>query len=111
MHSNRVRGRLVPVLLATSFLATPHTAAAQEQPQAAETGTGADIVVTANRREENLQDVPISVTALGEAKLDQAQVASFDDYAKLLPSVSFQSFGPSQSQIFFRGVASGGDGL
>ncbi len=69
------------------------------------------IVVTAQRREERLQDVPISITALGAAKLEQANVQSFDDYAKLLPSVSFQSFGPSQSQIFFRGVSSGGDGL
>ena len=44
-------------------------------------------------------------------KLENANVQSFDDYAKLLPSVSFQSFGPGQAQIFFRGVSSGGDGL
>ena len=103
--------RAVPVLLATTMLAAPSAVFAQEAPQAAEEETGNDIVVTANRREENLQDVPISIIALGEAKLKNAQVASFDDYAKLLPSVSFQSFGPSQSQIFFRGVSSGGDGL
>ena len=41
----------------------------------------------------------------------QHQVASSDDYIKLLPSVSFQSFGPGQSQIYFRGITSGGDGL
>ena len=70
-----------------------------------------EIVVTAQRREERLQDVPLSITALGSGKLEQAQVKAFDDYAKLLPSVSFQSFGPGQSQIFFRGVSSGGDGL
>ena len=103
--------RAVPVLLATTMLAAPQAAFAQESPQAAEEETGGDIVVTANRREENLQDVPISIIALGEAKLKNAQVASFDDYAKLLPSVSFQSLGPSQSQIFFRGVSAGGDGL
>ena len=104
--------RAVSMLLATTMLAAPQAAFAQEAPQAAkEETTGGDIVVTANRREENLQDVPISIIALGEAKLKNAQVSSFDDYAKLLPSVSFQSFGPSQSQIFFRGVSSGGDGL
>lgn len=70
-----------------------------------------DIIVTAQKRAQNLQDVPISIQALGEDRLEKAQVSSFDDYAKLLPSVSFQSFGPSQSQIFFRGVSSGGDGL
>ena len=110
MRAVRVRGRLVPVLLATSYLVAPAVTYAQDRPFAT-SGDDPEIVVTANRREENPQDVPISVAALGEEKLEQAQVASFDDYAKLLPSVSFQSFGPSQSQIFFRGVASGGDGL
>ena len=103
--------RAVPVLLATTMLAAPQAGFAQEAPQATADETGGDIIVTANRREENLQDVPISIIALGEAKLKNSQVASFDDYAKLLPSVSFQSLGPSQSQIFFRGVSSGGDGL
>ncbi|MBF5089464.1 TonB-dependent receptor plug domain-containing protein [Novosphingobium sp. NBM11] len=79
--------------------------------QAADPNQPVDIVVTATKRSERLQDVPISIQALGNTELDQRQVQSFDDYAKLLPSVSFQSFGPSQSQIYFRGVTSGGDGL
>ena len=111
MTSKTLSRRAIPVLLATTMLAAPQAVLAQETPQVAAEETGNDIVVTANRREENLQDVPISIIALGEAKLKNAQVASFDDYAKLLPSVSFQSLGPSQSQIFFRGVSSGGDGL
>ena len=112
MISTALGRKAIPVLLATTMLAAPQAGFAQETPQAAEEeATGGDIVVTANRREENLQDVPISIIALGEAKLKNAQVASFDDYAKLLPSVSFQSLGPSQSQIFFRGVSAGGDGL
>lgn len=69
------------------------------------------IVVTAQKREQNLQDVPISIQALGETRLEEAQVSSFEDYQKLLPSVSSLSFGPSGSQISFRGVISGGDGL
>lgn len=93
-------------LLASTCLATPAFA------QAAEEGaSGDEIIVTAQKREENLQDVPISIQALGQEKLAERQVASFDDYAKLLPSVSFQSFGPGQSQLFFRGISSGGDGL
>ena len=96
------------VLLATTAAILPASAFAQD---AAATDDTTEIVVTAQRREERLRDVPISITALGEGKLEQANVQSFEDYAKLLPSVSFQSFGPSQSQIFFRGVSSGGDGL
>ena len=70
-----------------------------------------EVIVTATKREENLQNVPISVQALTPTILSQHQVTSSDDYIKLLPSVSFQSFGPGQSQIYFRGITSGGDGL
>ncbi|QIG81893.1 TonB-dependent receptor [Sphingosinithalassobacter tenebrarum] len=69
------------------------------------------IIVSATRRDEDLQDVPISLQVLGEEELEQQSVASFDDYARLLPSVSFQSFGPGQTQLSFRGITSGGDGL
>jgi outer membrane receptor protein involved in Fe transport len=110
MFRRRPSRRAAIALLATTALVLPSAAFAQGAPP--EDADEEDvIVVTAQRREERLQDVPISITALGEAKLDQANVQSFDDYAKLLPSVSFQSFGPGQSQIFFRGVSSGGDGL
>lgn len=104
------RNELIAALLGTTALVLPAAAQAQEAPADDEQGF-ADIVVTAQRREERLQDVPISIKALGQERLEQANVQSFDDYAKMLPSVSFQSFGPSQSQIFFRGVSSGGDGL
>jgi iron complex outermembrane recepter protein len=70
-----------------------------------------EIIVTATKRSENIQDIPLSVQALGENFLAEQQVQSFDDYAALLPSVSFQSFGPGQAQVAFRGVSSGGDGL
>jgi len=68
-----------------------------------------DIVVTANKRSERLQDVPISIQALATETLEQHQVTRFDDYVKLLPSVSYQSFGPGQSQLYFRGISSAGD--
>lgn len=69
-----------------------------------------DIVVTAQRRDESIQRVPISLQALTPVVLDQHYVKNFDDYTKLLPSVSFQSLGPGKSQLFFRGVTSGSDG-
>jgi iron complex outermembrane recepter protein len=70
-----------------------------------------EVVVTAQKRTEDLQKVPISLQVLNSETLEQHQVSNFDDYAKLLPSVSFQSFGPGQSQLYFRGIASGEDGL
>jgi outer membrane receptor protein involved in Fe transport len=47
---------------------------------------------------------------LGSEKIEQLHINSFDDYVKYLPSVSYQSAGPGFSQIYMRGVASGGDG-
>src|SRR6266404_5010511 len=69
------------------------------------------IVVTASKRAETLQSAPMSVTALTGDQLSQHQVTSLDDYVKMLPSVSYQSFGPGQSQINFRGITTGGDGV
>ena len=66
-----------------------------------------EIVVTATKRSENLQDVPIAITAFSTKTLDDLQVDSFDDYAKLVPSLSFKSSGPGSANVYFRGVASG----
>jgi iron complex outermembrane recepter protein len=66
-----------------------------------------EITVTAQKRSEDLQKVPISLTVLGGEKLEQMQVTSFDDYAKFLPSVTFNSLGPSQAELIFRGISSG----
>jgi len=102
------------ILMATAAFAAP-VALAQTAPQASGESTavsdGNEIIVTAQKRSENLQNVPISIQALGTKKLDELNISSFDDYAKVLPSVSFQSFGPGQTQLSFRGITSGGDGL
>jgi iron complex outermembrane recepter protein len=69
-----------------------------------------EVVVTAQKRTENLQDVPVSITAIGNEKLEQLNVQNFDDYVKYLPSVAFQSLGPGFARVFMRGVASGDNG-
>jgi iron complex outermembrane recepter protein len=68
------------------------------------------VVVTAQKRTENQQDVPLSIQTIPTAKLEQLNVTDFDDYVKYLPNVSFQSGGPSFEHTYMRGVASGGDG-
>ncbi|HWU14037.1 MAG TPA: TonB-dependent receptor [Caulobacter sp.] len=106
-------GLLTTALLASTMLtAVAAQAQAQTAPQGAPQGAVAldEVVVTAQKRSENLQDVPVSIQALGEAKLEQLQVAAFTDYVKYLPSVSFQTSSPGFSNVYFRGVASGGDG-
>lgn len=94
-----------------AVLGVASPASAQQSASGPSQTDTADIIVTATRRDASLQTVPISMLALGGAKLAEHQVSSFDDYAKLMPSVSFDSFGPGQAQLYFRGINSGGDGL
>jgi len=101
-----------------AILAT-HTAAAalpSEQP-AASGGEIPEVVVTATRRSENLQDVPIAITALTGETLAQLNVQTFDDIVKYLPNVSTASKGPGINEIYMRGLsttqggAQGGGGI
>ncbi|HEY5718746.1 MAG TPA: TonB-dependent receptor plug domain-containing protein, partial [Gammaproteobacteria bacterium] len=73
-----------------------------------------EIVVTAQKRTESLQDVPLSIQALGSTRLEELRIGNFADYARFLPSLSYQSGGqsggPGFSRAYMRGVASGGDG-
>ncbi len=101
----RTAWRTLPV--ASALLACMHPAQAADN---GETATLEEVVVTAQKRTENLQDVPISIQAIGTAKLEELRIKSFDDYAKFLPSVSFQSAGPGFEHVYMRGVVSGGDG-
>ncbi len=66
-----------------------------------------EVVVTAQKREESLQDVPLSIQAIGTQRLEELHVTSFDDYVKFLPSVSYQTLGPGTAGVYMRGVASG----
>src|SRR5688500_5741707 len=122
-HETKRSGRRKPPssfarlpLAAAIYLAVGSAAFAQEAtptptPAAErEAATLDTITVTAQKRTENLQKVPISLQVLGEQKLDELNVTDFDDYVKFLPSVSYQTFGPGFAQIYMRGVASGGDG-
>jgi outer membrane receptor protein involved in Fe transport len=69
-----------------------------------------EVIVTANKRSESIQKVPMSIQALDTKKLEELNVSEFEDYAKLLPSLDFQTAGPSSTTLIMRGVASGEDG-
>jgi outer membrane receptor protein involved in Fe transport len=64
-----------------------------------------EIIVTAQRRTENMQDVPITIQALTAETIQQLNVATFDDFVKYLPNVTSASNGPGQSSIFMRGLS------
>ncbi|HUI60267.1 MAG TPA: Plug domain-containing protein, partial [Steroidobacteraceae bacterium] len=69
-----------------------------------------EVVVTAQRREETIQNVPIQVTALTAETLTQLNISTFDDYLKVLPNVTASMHGPGQGQIYMRGLATTEDG-
>jgi len=107
-------------LLASTALASPAFAQSgvndtpqTPQEQVASDGVAPDsteIVITAQKREENLQNVPISVQAIGTRRLDQLNISNFEDYTKQLPSVSFDTSQPGSTTVYVRGVATGSDG-
>jgi outer membrane receptor protein involved in Fe transport len=69
-----------------------------------------EIIITATKREERLQNVPQSVIALGTRRLDQLNISNFEQYTKQLPSVSFNTSQSGGTVVYMRGVATGGDG-
>jgi iron complex outermembrane receptor protein len=101
----------VAVCLAISSAAAAQDAPA-DPPKKPEDRTAAigTVTVTAQKREENLQKVPISINVLGEQTLQQQNVKSFEDAVRLLPSVTFNTAGPGFGQVYMRGVSNGGDG-
>ncbi len=96
---------LATLLTSAVIISTPAFAQA-----AAEESSGDEIIVTAQKREESLQNVPISIQALSTKKLDQLGISNFNEFSQQLPSVSFQTSAPGSTSVYMRGVASGGDG-
>jgi iron complex outermembrane recepter protein len=81
---------------------------AQTAPSPTESTTEiAEIVVTAQRREETTQNVPITLQALTGETLNQLNVQTFDDVIKFLPNVSVSGTGPGQNNIYMRGLSTG----
>ena len=65
----------------------------------------AELVVTATKRAESTQDIPVSVAALQGDDLNQLRVSALDDYARYLPNVVTMGTGPGQSELYIRGAA------
>jgi iron complex outermembrane recepter protein len=69
------------------------------------------VIVTANRREENLQNVPMTIQVLTGEALDKLNGTTLDDFAKYLPAVTAQGVGPGQNNIYVRGLGSAAKGM
>ena len=80
------------------------SAASVQAATGSDTDTNSDtiqeITVTAQRRVENMQDVPITIQALTAETLTQLNVLTFDDFIKYLPNVTSASSGPGQGPLY-----------
>jgi outer membrane receptor protein involved in Fe transport len=103
IHSQSRRNQYLAAAVVSGALAMPQQAPAQDL-------MIEEIIVTAQKRAESLQDVPISVTAFDSTKLDQLGIDNFEDYIAMMPSVSYTSVGPATATIYMRGASDGGDG-
>ncbi|MDH4257106.1 MAG: TonB-dependent receptor plug domain-containing protein, partial [Gammaproteobacteria bacterium] len=72
-----------------------------------------EITVTAQKREQSMQDVPISIQALNNQTLTELNLQNFKDYTQMLPTVAIQpsiGAGSTFTAVYMRGIVTGGDG-
>jgi outer membrane receptor protein involved in Fe transport len=82
---------------------------AQSESGARATGEGLqEVMVTARKVTESLQDAPLSISAVGEAELQNTGVLNLQDLGHLVPGLSVNSVGPGQNQLVLRGISSSG---
>jgi outer membrane receptor protein involved in Fe transport len=103
------RSRLALAIAATlsgsaAMHAAPALAAADSS---SDSGTLGEIIVTARKRAENLQDVPVSIDVYTSKDLKNLAITQFEDYATMTPSISFVSAGPGTQTFVMRGVSDG----
>lgn len=82
---------------------------ASEQPAGADgegTRTLSTVTVTAQRRSESLQDVPVMVTVFGADEIAAARIQQIDDIVTRTPGLSFDAFPASQPRLYIRGIGS-----
>jgi len=99
-----------PQMPADDEPADPPQEPADDEPAAGtDTNTrfAGEIVVTARKREENIQDVPMAISALDTLQLEHAGVNDFESYARMLPGLSYVDAGISKKKLAIRGLSDG----
>jgi iron complex outermembrane receptor protein len=95
------------VAAALAGFAGPRASALAAEADNSSSGGLAEVVVTARKRQENLQDVPLSIDVFTKKDMQNLGIAGFDDYAEKVPSISFISEGPGTQFFVMRGVSDG----
>jgi outer membrane receptor protein involved in Fe transport len=104
---NRQLSFAIAAILGSAAAGSGHAATAPDPDTASSGDTIQEITVTAQRRSESMQDVPISMQAFTGKALEQLNIQTFDDYVKYLPNVTTANNGPGQNEVFMRGLSAG----
>jgi outer membrane receptor protein involved in Fe transport len=96
------------ILLGSTALCTALDAQAETAAVADNSPALQEIVVTAQKRATNLQDTPISISAVGGDDLQDRGITDFSTLAQSTPGVSLKSEGPGQTEVELRGMTSSG---
>jgi outer membrane receptor protein involved in Fe transport len=105
----RGRGSKIGLAVAAALagFAVPRAPSLAAEADSSSVGGLQEIVVTARKRQENLQDVPLSIDVFTKKDMQNLGIASFEDYAEKVPSISFISVGPGTQLFVMRGVSDG----
>lgn len=104
--ANKIRHVLAATTAPLALAALIQPANAQDAPAQEGASSGAafgEIVVTAQRRDENLQDVPVAITAIPPERLEQLNIRKIEQLEAVAPGLVFNT-GYTYSQIFIRGI-------
>jgi outer membrane receptor protein involved in Fe transport len=120
-EKNRARGNraagvrlisyTVSAILAAHASRPVHAADAPVAEQPAAGDAIGEIIVSAQRRDERIQNVPLSIQVLTTDTLAELNISTLEDFVKYLPNVTTGGAGPGQSNIFMRGLSTGSQSL
>ncbi|HET7161716.1 MAG TPA: Plug domain-containing protein, partial [Rhodanobacteraceae bacterium] len=110
--SLRLSAAIAAALLGAPLAHAQNAPPDQQKPNATTTGettvtTLGTVVVTASRRNETLQKVPMAVSALTWHDIEREHLQDFSDYAASVPGLDAISLGPGLTELSIRGIASG----
>jgi iron complex outermembrane recepter protein len=102
----RIGAQAPPSTQASSPQPSPTASPSPTVARTTATATVERVVVTAEKREQNIQDVPSSISVINDVELDNLHATQLTDYAPYIPGFQVNSFGsPGQTFITLRGLA------
>lgn len=102
--------QLLHTVSATALLAVLPSSIATAQDADEDVFVLEEITVTAQKRSESLQDVPLAVTAIAGDRLRDANIVTLQDVGNRTPGMVFAAFSPGQPEIAIRGIGTKEDG-